>query len=408
MKKSSSYFVVATLIAMYAVKVAVKIAVGGYVHSPAITGDGYHNVSDIIEAFALLFVIVIADVERPGYPFGLKKAESLFALGTGIGLSLMAFKVAGGALAGLIAPWPAADGAVRAVLPLPAFEPLRFERSCLPLVLGVTVGSAILSWFVGRWQIRHGRASGHEAMVADGEETLSDGRLEISIAVGIGAEYLFNAPWIEYPLALVVAGLVMKTAWEIGSRGVRSLLLKSIGADVEAELVAMMRRLPGILDVQKMRTFFSGPTAVVIVKVISRGQLNAQRDLKKGIESVTVPVFRAHGIGDSKFYIRFAMPPEDYHRIAVAVCGVGPTARIARTFAEADWLYVADVDDGMPVRIRAYPVPAEDAVVTFLTGKRVRHLRCLEPDPADRRLAEDSHATLRPAPHASLRSLGLV
>ncbi len=408
MKKNSSYIVVAVLIAMYAAKVAVKIAVGRYVHSPAIAGDGYHNISDIVEALALLFVIVIADVERPGYPFGLKRAESLFALGTGLGLFLMSLKVAGGALAGLLAPWPSADAAVRAVLPLPAFEPLRFEPACLPLVLGVTVGSAVLSYVIGRWQIRHGRAHGHEAMVADGEETLSDGRLEISIAVGISAEYLFNAPWIEYPLALVVAGLVLKTAFEIGLRGVRSLLLKSIGAEAEAEVSAMALRLPGVLDVQKMRTFFSGPTAVVIVKIISRSQLNAQRDLKKAIETVTVPVFRRHGIADSKFYIRFARPPEDYHRVAVAVRGAGPSARVASTFAEAERLYVADMDDGMPIRVRSYDLPPTAELAGFLAGKRIRHLRCLTPRSSDRQLAADSHATVQPAAHGSLRSLGLI
>lgn len=408
MKKCSSYGVVATLVAMYAVKIVVKVSVGGYVRSPAITGDGYHNIADIIEALALLLVIIIANVERPGYPFGLKKVESLFALGTGVGLTLMSFKIAGGALAGLLEPWPAADAATRSFLPLPVFEPLRVGRTFLPLVLGVTVGSAVISYFVGRWQIRHGRASGHEAMVADGEETLSDGRLEIAIAIGIGAEYLFRTPWIEYPLALAVSGLILKTAWEIGRRGLRSLLLKSIGAPVETGLTDLMMRLPGVLGVEKMRTFFSGPTAVVIVKIISRGQLAAQRDLKKAIETVTVPVFESHGIGESKFYIRFAMPAEDYHRIAVAVSGSGATAKVAPTFAAADWFYVVDVDDGMNVRVRAHPAKAGTEAAGFLAGKRVRHLRCLKPGPDDTRLAESCRATVQAAAHSSLRSLGLA
>src|SRR3989338_4771991 len=78
------YVVMAVTLAMYVCKVFAKVAVGSYVNSPMIEGDGFHNIADILESIIVITILVIA--RRPPtdtYPFGRKNAESIFELMVG-------------------------------------------------------------------------------------------------------------------------------------------------------------------------------------------------------------------------------------------------------------------------------------------------------------------------------------
>jgi len=400
----SPHAVMLLVIAAYAVKVLAKYLVGSYANSSALLGDAWHNFSDIIAAAFVIVAVLISRIKRPEYPFGLHKVESIFSVATGALLGYVAVAdVAAHGCAALLSGWAAADAWTRSVLPLPAFEPVRLGRSYMLPLLAVTLGGAACSWFVGGWQIGQGRASGHESIVSDGKETRTDGIAEIGIAAGAIIENVLKVPWLDGLVTLGVAFFIGETALKISRRGLRSLMLKSIGKETEADLKKAIEFLPGIIEAAKLRTFFSGPSAIVIVKIISRCPLLAQRDLKLAIEAVTVPVLAKHDISHGTFYIRFALPAEDPHRIAIGVCREGGFELIAPTPADISSVLICDLSDGRLKKVKAED-PTED-LAALLRKKRVLKLYCSdEPDSA---WSERLGLPVERSAHRSLASFGL-
>lgn len=374
--KWTPHKVMLMVIGMYVVKAVVKMAVGRYVHSPAVIGEGLHSIADIPVAGLTMLIATIANHEDENFPFGLKKLESIGEVVTAVMLVVMAVTVTGYAVSGLIAPWPTFAAAVHEHLTfLPAYAPLRLGARYLPFVGAAMILSCGLSWFVGHWQIRQGRAMGHDIIVADGTETLSDARIELTVIAGIACEYVFRNPWLEYPLALVVAASLLHTAWELGKRGIESLLLRSLGKDLEEELAAAARTIPGVIDMPaaKLRTFRAGHTAIIIAKVISRCPLLiSQRDLKEAIETVAGPLAARAECQDAKFYLRFDTPSADFHRVAYAIAKPPGAVVIAPTVQQATHLRICDLADGEIQRAEDHEIQGDWP--RLLADKRVRCL----------------------------------
>ena len=105
----SPYTVMGAVVFMYIVKAIVKITIGHQVNSPAITGDGFHNVSDIPEA---LFVIAAVFVSRlppsEHYPMGRKNIESLVEVFVGAGLAFVALFTVLRGMSGILSYLPIA------------------------------------------------------------------------------------------------------------------------------------------------------------------------------------------------------------------------------------------------------------------------------------------------------------
>ena len=209
-------FVMVIVAAMYIIKSIVKVTLGTAINSPMLTGDGLHNIADIFEALAVILVIKVS-MRPPSekYAYGRKNIEFVSAGAIGLVLTGMSALFAVKSVTGMLASFPNLDTAVRGFIPLPAFEPLVMSASHFPWVVAVTAGSVVLSYFVSRYQIGVGKRTGHDSLIADGEETASDGRIELVALVGVLAEYFFHAPWIEYPLGIVIAFLIFRTGKEL-------------------------------------------------------------------------------------------------------------------------------------------------------------------------------------------------
>ena len=100
---TSPFTVMVLVLVMYIVKVAVKLSVGGYVNSPMITGDGWHNVADIFEALVVIGALVISRLPKSeDYQFGRMGIESLFSVLVGGWLCIMALNIGAHSVFGLI------------------------------------------------------------------------------------------------------------------------------------------------------------------------------------------------------------------------------------------------------------------------------------------------------------------
>lgn len=364
------FFVMVLVMAMYVVKAIVKITIGGSINSPMIAGDGFHNIADIFEAGAVMLVIWFGRL--PGgkdYHFGRKNVEFFASLAIGAALLALCVSFTLKSAAGLLALVPAADTAVRSVVGflLPAHEPLIMSGSNFWWVVGITAGSALASLFVSRYQIIAGKRGGHASLVADGEETLSDGRIEVVALVGVLGEYAFHAPWLEYLLGLYVAYLIAKTGLELFMRGFRVLLQHSIGVEHDQKIQAICSSVPGVITVRSLKTFQVGHTAVVIVTVVSRLGSVPVKHIKFAVESLIREYVLETDFKDCEVYFQCEKPAPNPYRIALALNAEGA---ICATTCDAVRFLVCDVEDNAITRVQRERAPAD--WLEFLRRKRVR------------------------------------
>jgi cation diffusion facilitator family transporter len=371
------FFVMGVVILMYVIKATLKITVGTRINSPMIAGDGWHNLADIFEALAVIAVIFVARMPSSAeYPFGRKNIEFFTKLLIGAGLGFMAVRFAVSSVVGLLALWPEADEAVRSLLPLPAHEPLIMNHATFPWVVGITAGSVLLSVLVSRYQIFVGKHTGHASLVADGEETASDGRIEAVVLLGVLGEYVFQAAWIEYPLGLVVAFLIGRTGAELFLDGWRVLLQHSIGTEHEAAIRSLCARTPGVIDIARLKTFRVGPTAVCMLTVVTRHNNGACAHIKYGIEHAVREYILEQDFQCCEIDIEFRQPDPQRHRVAYGVVKSDLGAVIAPTLGSATHLAICDVEHGKVVRATLEPQPADP--VQMLVTKRVVRLYLLD------------------------------
>lgn len=373
------FVVMGVVIVMYVAKALCKITMGNSINSPMVAGDGWHNVADIFEALAVVAVIFVARMpSSKEYPFGRKNIEFFTKLLIGGGLAFMAVRFAVSSVVGLLAMVPSVDQAVRAIVPLPVHEPLIMSSGTFPWIVGITAGSMLLSLFVSRYQIFVGKQSGHASLVADGEETASDGRIELVVLLGVLAEYLFHAAWIEYPLGLVVAFLIGRTGIELFLDGWRVLLQHSIGGEHEEAIRSLCARTPGVMDISRLKTFRVGPTAVCMLTVVTRHNNGACEYIKYGITHAVNEYLLDNDFKGCEIDIEFKQPDAEFHRVAYAIVQDAAGSVIAPTLTSATHLVVCDVEHGKVKRATQEPLPADPA--GMLVEKRVITLFVLKKD----------------------------
>ncbi|MCX6714678.1 MAG: cation diffusion facilitator family transporter [Candidatus Uhrbacteria bacterium] len=400
----SPYTVMTIVVIMYLVKVVCKLSIGLHINSPMLTGDGFHNIADIVQA---MFVIVAVAVSRmpasDKYPFGRKNIESIFSVVVGVSLCLMAVKIGWESMTTLARYLP-----VWAGLEAPFTSPLKMGNQYVTWVVAVTSGSALLSVIVGRFQIRAGKAMGHEALVADGKETLSDGRIEAATFAGVLGEYLFHAPWIEYPFAILVAGLMIRTGIEISLYGYRALLQRTIGRAHDQAMKVIITAMPGVADVADLKSFRVGPRAIVIAKVLTHADARASRLLKHGIITHVTAYLREHEFDEAELFIRFDRPDPKRERRAVAVRSSAGGRCVAASLEYPTHLIICDMEFDCVSRATVHEVAAlEGSVLEFLHTKKVTSLVLFAPSPKDALLLRDSSIDLCIAQSSQLSTLGL-
>lgn len=405
----SPYTVMGTVVLMYVAKAIVKISTGHHVNSPAITGDGFHNVSDIPEA---LFVIAAVFVSRlppsEHYPMGRKNIESLVEVFVGVGLACVAvFTVLRGA-SGILSYITGIPETITALLP--QHEELRIGEQYFWPVVSVIAGSVVLSLLVSTYEIKVGRLYRHHSMVADGEETRSDGRIEASVLAGVLGEYLFHAPWIEYPLAFYVAWLMLGTSREIFKKGWRAILQRSIGIEHDAAIRSLCENTHGVLGAEKIKTFMVGSVVKCILKVTTRCSAQAAANIKHALIAHIDAYLKEHDFTESEIFLRVDQPIVEYRRVAYAVqMDRIRTPLIAEATINATHYLICDIENGEVVRWTVEPAPDSlEAIGDLLIKKRVIELYIFGKTTAEETFLEARGIEIKTAPSFLPVTLGLV
>lgn len=184
--------------------VGAKLVIGLTAHSLAVLGDALHSTVDALNnVLALVVVRVAARAPDEDHPYGHGKFETLGALAIVGFLSITCFELVRDAVERLThrgAPPAATDLGLLVLL----------------ATLGVNVGVA---WY----EHRRGEALHSTLLIADAAHTRTDVFITIGVLVGLLLSRL-GWWWADPLLAIVVAGLIVRVAYQIFARTVPVLV----------------------------------------------------------------------------------------------------------------------------------------------------------------------------------------
>lgn len=184
--------------------VIAKLLVGLAAHSLAVLGDALHSSVDAVNnLLALVVVRVAARAPDEEHPYGHGKFETLGALALVGFLSITCFELARGAIEHLAGSHP---------------PPAVSDLQLIILVAGLGVNGTV-AWY----ERRRGIELQSELLVADAAHTKSD--VYISVGVIVGLLLARRGWWWADPaLALVIALLIVRVAYQITQRSVPILV----------------------------------------------------------------------------------------------------------------------------------------------------------------------------------------
>ncbi len=236
----------------YAGLTAVKLGVAWWGGSRALLADGVNNLTDVISSVALLFGLRIAT--RPAdedHSYGHQKAETVATIIVACVMGLVGLDVA-------------VDAAMAAISP--DLAPPH------PAAGWVGLGSAAVMGLVALYNRRLARRTGIRALAAAAADNRSDALSSLGTVAGIlGAQV--GWPWLDPLAGLVIAVVILRTAWKIGLEAAHAL---TDGFDAEAlsQIRGRVERVDGVVDVLELRARHLGNDVAVEVTIGVRPTLS--------------------------------------------------------------------------------------------------------------------------------------
>ena len=230
----------------------IKVVVGFLFNSQVLIADGIHNAGDVIATFAALTSSMVS--KKPAdkdHPYGHGKAE---VIASGIVAIILA-------LAALFMVYKSIEA---------LFEPA-VEASIIALVAAIIS----LIWKQGLYVycIRLGREQNSKSLIATANDHLADVYASIAAVVGIGVALMgdrYDLPYTQYgdPLAgLIVSYFVMKLAYGMGEESIGVLMEKSLPAEKLNQLENIVRAIPQVKRIDRIRAREHGHYVIVDVRV---------------------------------------------------------------------------------------------------------------------------------------------
>ena len=186
------------------VVVAAKLVIGIRSGSLAVLGDALHSsVDSLYNVLGLIVIRVAAQAPDEDHPYGHGKFETLGALAIVVFLSITCFELVRNAVQKLL------DGGRAVVV-------TDLGLVVLLATLGVNV---VVAWY----ENRRGHELASELLIADAAHTRTDVFITIGVLIGV----LFargGAAWVDPVVAIVVAALIVRVAYQIFARTVPVLV----------------------------------------------------------------------------------------------------------------------------------------------------------------------------------------
>ena len=214
--------------------------------------------ASLINLFALRYSLTPADHD---HSFGHGKAESLASLA-------QAAFITGSALVLVM------NGISRLINP----EPLKN----LDIGLWVTVGSLAQTLVLVAFQSLVVQKTQSQAIRADRLHYQSDVLFNIGVLLALGCSW-YGWLWADGLFAILLGLFILKGALEIGYEAVQTLLDRQLPDGERAQIVELVKSVPGVHGIHDLRTRQAGPLRFI--------QLHMELD-------DTLPLMRAHDLAD--------------------------------------------------------------------------------------------------------------
>lgn len=249
-----------------------KLVAGIVGRSGAMVADAVHSASDFAtDIVVLLFVRISAKPRDDDHDWGHGKYETLASLiigvvllAVGVELLVESAEKISAVVAGEVLPRPGIIAIIAAAVSIVAKEVLY------------------------QYSVRVGRKLDSPSVIANAWHHRSDALSSIGALLGIGCAYFLGEKWrIADPIAaIVVAALIMKVAINLCRTAIAELLEKSLPAEVEEEILAIISATPNVHKPHNLRTRSIGSNIAIEVHIRVDGSMtvHASHEISRDIE----------------------------------------------------------------------------------------------------------------------------
>lgn len=260
----------------YIVLSIIKLVVGYTADSAALRADGLNNTTDIIASIAVLIGLRIS--RRPAddnHKYGHWKSETIASMVASFIMMAVGLQVLIDTVSTL-------------------FEGKQESPDIVAAYVGI--GSAVVMYFVYRYNRNLSRKINSKAVMAAAKDNLSDAWVSIGTTIGIiGSQ--FGMPWLDIVTAIVVGFLICKTAWDIFSEASHEL---SDGFDEQKLKMYedVIFDLEGVKGIKSIKGRNYGNNEVVDVVILVNSQLNVHQahDIATKVEDTLTDEYGVYDI----------------------------------------------------------------------------------------------------------------
>jgi cation diffusion facilitator family transporter len=283
--KRSNFAILISLISNVALT-AIKLIIGLLFNSQVLIADGVHNAGDVFASAAAMVSMRIS--KRPpdkDHPYGHGKAE---VIGAGIVAIVL-----------VLASIYMGYHSIMALMEQP-------HKSSLLVLIAAGISLGWKFWLY-TYTMRVGKKSNSSGLIATAYDHLADVYASLAAVIGISLAMIgehYNIQILKYgdPLAgIIVAYFVLKLAIHIGRSSVDVLMEKNIDEERMGEILQLIRSIPEVKRIDRIRAREHGHYLIVDVRVgipadltiqdghdISKKIKEAVRDLNPLVEEVLV------------------------------------------------------------------------------------------------------------------------
>lgn len=260
-------------IVAYIVLSIIKIVIGYMSDSEALKADGLNNTTDIIASIAVLIGLKLS--QRPpdhDHKYGHWKSETIASMVASFIMMVVGIQVLVDTITSI-------------------FQGGKETPDIIAAYVGL--GSALVMYFVYRYNKRLAENIKSNAVMAAAKDNLSDAWVSIGTAVGILGSQLSMA-WLDTVTAIIVGILICKTAWDIFKQASHDL---SDGFDENTlqKYKDIITKLDGVKGIKEIRGRNYGNNEVidVVILVNSTLDITEAHNIATRVENVMIS---EHGV----------------------------------------------------------------------------------------------------------------
>ncbi len=237
-----------------------KVIAGICGRSGAMVADAVHSLSDLAsDVVVILFVKLASKPKDEDHHYGHGKYETLATTIIGLALAVVGFGIL-------------SDSAIR-IYGVTQGEVLDQPRLIALIVAAISILSKEILY---RQTLKVGSRIESPAVIANAWHHRSDALSSIGTFVGVGCAYFLGAKWrIADPIAaILVAGLILKVAYDLVKVGIDELLERSLPKEDQQQILNIICQTPKVVTPHNLRTRRIGNNISIEVHIRVDGSMS--------------------------------------------------------------------------------------------------------------------------------------